>query len=114
MPYISVKTTKFVSSKKDDILKTKLGKAIECFPGKTEAWLMVSIEDETKMWFKGDNSADSAMIDVCIFGAAKTDAYDRMTKAVTDIVSEELEISPDKIYIKYSEYDRWGWNGNNF
>ena len=25
-----------------------------------------------------------------------------------------LGISPDRIYVAYSEHDKWGWNGSNF
>ena len=37
-----------------------------------------------------------------------------MTAAVTKIVSEELEIPAQRIYIQYEECSYWGWNGNNF
>ena len=37
-----------------------------------------------------------------------------MTEALTDILREELEIAPDRIYITYQEIGTWGWNGGNF
>ena len=114
MPYINLKTTKKVSPEKCDALKTAFGKAIECFPGKTEAWLMVGIEDETKLWFKGDDSKDSAIVDVDLLGAVSKDASERMTAVVCDILSKELGVSADRIYVKYTGYENWGWNGQNF
>ena len=36
MPYIELKTTAAVSENKAENLKAAFGKAIECFPGKTE------------------------------------------------------------------------------
>lgn len=114
MPYIDLKTTKTCNNDQCETLKAAFGKAIESFPGKTEAWLMVNIEDAQKLWFKGNSSADSAMVDVALFGKANSSAYDKMTKALTVILSGELGIPTDRIYIKYSEVEHWGWNGNNF
>ena len=37
-----------------------------------------------------------------------------MTKAVCAIFHEELDISPEHIYVEYAFTDRWGWNGENF
>ena len=62
MPYINLKTTKTVAPEKCEVIKAAFGKAIESFPGKTEAWLMVGIEDNVKLWFKGDASSDSAIV----------------------------------------------------
>lgn len=114
MPYISTKTTVSIDEAKEKILKEKLGKAIELLPGKTEAWLMLSFEDNVKMYFKGDNSKPCAYVEVNIFGKASDAAYDAMTAAVCDIYNKELGIPTDRIYVKYEECDHWGWNGSNF
>ena len=114
MPYINLKTTKNVAPEKCEAIKTAFGKAIESFPGKTEAWLMVGIEDGVKLWFKGDASSDSAIVDVDLLGQVNADASEKMTKVVCDILENELGISPDRIYVKYTGYNNWGWNGQNF
>jgi phenylpyruvate tautomerase PptA (4-oxalocrotonate tautomerase family) len=114
MPYISTKTTVTISLEKREVIKKKLGKAIELIPGKSENWLMLSFEDNSSMYFKGSNEKPLAFIEVKIFGKASEDAYSRLTKAITEIISEELGISPDGIYVKYEEVSTWGWNGNNF
>ena len=114
MPYINLKTTKKVSDEKCEAIKTAFGKAIENFPGKTEAWLMVGIDDGAKLWFKGDASSGSAIVDVELLGTTTNEYAEKMTAVVCDILNRELEISPDRIYVKYREYDKWGWNGQNF
>ncbi len=113
MPYISTTTNVSVSPEKEKILKEKLGKAIECIPGKTERWLMVSIKPDVNMYFHGD-SENMAFVDVSILGKASPADYNKMTAVITDILSQELGISPDYIYIKYEECSYWGWNGSNF
>ncbi|MBQ6163401.1 MAG: hypothetical protein IJK23_02890 [Clostridia bacterium] len=114
MPYIKLNTTAEVDEAKAEALKARFGKAIECFPGKTEQWLMVGIEDKQRMWFRGDNSADAAVVDVALLGSVSADASGRMTAEICRILEEELGISPDRVYVKYSGFANWGWNGGNF
>lgn len=114
MPYISTKTSAPISAEKEAVLKQKLGKAIECIPGKDESWLMLSFEDCAHLWFQGKNDRLYAMVEVKIFGSADKKYYQAMTETVTDILNEELNIPKDCIYIKYDEEYHWGWNGRNF
>lgn len=114
MPYINLKTTIKLDNEKCEALKTAFGKAIEVFPGKTEAWLMVGIEDSQKLWFKGDASADSAIVDVDLLGDVNPGASEKMTGVICDILKNEIGISSDRVYVKYTGYKNWGWNGGNF
>ena len=114
MPYISLKTTAAIDAEKEKTIKEKLARAMEKNLGKGESWLMISFEDGMRMWFKGDDSAPAAMVEIKIFGHASADAYDRMTADVCDILSDELSVPGDRAYVKYEECQRWGWNGGNF
>ena len=114
MPYIEIKTTKKVTDENGEIIKSAMGKAIECFPGKNENWLMVGIEDRIKMWFRGDASEDSALVDVCLLGKVDKNGSEKMTEQICDILEKELGISSERIYVKYSGYENWGWNKINF
>ena len=40
--------------------------------------------------------------------------YDIMTGEITKLLSQELDIKASNVYINYSEFDNWGWNGSNF
>lgn len=114
MPYIEAKVSCTLTEEKVSALKSEFGKAIECIPGKSESWLMVNIEDGKKLYFKGDNSKDTAFISVSIFGKASADAYETMTKNICNIINKITGISPDRTYVTYSEFDKWGWNNMNF
>ena len=103
-----------MTDEKNSAVKSALGKAISVIPGKSESWLMVGISGDEKIWFRGDDSADSAMVSVSVYGSLSDSAADRMTGEVTKILASELGIAPDRIYVKYSEHDKWGWNGGNF
>lgn len=114
MPYINARTTTPVSAEKQEAIKALLGKAIENIPGKSEAWLMVEICPECNIWFRGDNSAPSAYIEIKIFGEATDSACEAMTAAVCDIFENVLSIHADRTYVKYEFCHVWGWNGANF
>jgi phenylpyruvate tautomerase PptA (4-oxalocrotonate tautomerase family) len=114
MPYINTKTNIEVSTEKEEKVKQRLGKAIELIPGKSEEWLMVAIEGKTALYFKGKTDNPIAIVEVKIFGSTTEAAYQQVTAVITRILNEELAISPDQIFITYTEIEHWGWNGNNF
>ena len=114
MPYINAKVSTKLTEEKFTEFKAALGKAIEAIPGKTEAYLMVCIEDSQKLWFAGDSKKPQAFIDVRILGRAKPEDYSRMTGVLCKICDEMLGISPDSVYVTYAEVENWGWNGKNF
>ena len=113
MPFINVKTNSEKISDVKEELKAELGQAITAIPGKSEAWLMVNIEDNTDMWFKGDSSP-CAMFDVSIFGSASDSAYDDLTARICALSEKYLGVPSSRTYVKYSEYTHWGWNNMNF
>lgn len=113
MPYINTTTSVRITAEKAQSIKEKFGKAITAFPGKSESHLMLSFNDEKIMYF-GGSDAPCAIAEVSLFGAVNAEASNRMTALVCDILSEELEIPPDRIYVKYDGIKNWGWNGSNF
>ena len=66
------------------------------------------------MWFRGYNSFPIAMVQVQLFGSAEAAITEQMTAEICRILSEELSVQPDHIYINYSFSETWGWNNENF
>ncbi len=112
MPYIATTTNVSVSSRRKELIKERMGKAIELIPGKSESWLMLSFRDNVSMFFKGEDEP-CAIMQVKLFGSAGEEDYANLTEALTDIIREELDIDPDRIYVAYEEINTWGWNGGN-
>ncbi|HIQ58288.1 MAG TPA: tautomerase family protein [Candidatus Merdivicinus intestinavium] len=113
MPFIHTHVSTALTPSQEETLKEQFGRAIACIPGKTEEWLMLEFEDSRRMWFRGSREP-MAMVDVSLFGGASDDAYEKLTARLTAILEEVLGLSPQNIYVKYSEYSHWGWNGGNF
>lgn len=114
MPFIHTITNQRITKEQEAALREALGRAIECIPGKTEEWLMLAFEDGVRMAFRGKADTPLAMIEVELLGKASKEAYDALTRTITECISDTLGISWDGIYIKYEEIGCWGYNGFNF
>lgn len=113
MPFINVKTNTAVPAEKQTSIKSGLGQAIATIPGKSESWLMVGIEPEKILYFKGDN-APAAMVEVSVYGSPNSSAFNKLTDQICNILNKELSIDRSRIYVKYQTTTDWGWNGSNF
>ena len=114
MPYIEAKTTKTVTKQQEDALFRALGEAITLLPGKTEEWLMLNVEGDKHMAFRGKTDRDMAFITVALVGKAGGENYAKLTACLCQLCQEILGIAPDHVYVKYEEVDYWGWNNVNF
>ena len=112
MPYVNIKTNVEINGKAETI-KAKLGKAIECFPGKTEQWLMTSLEGNVTMYFQGKNSP-CVFVDVFLFGTPARADCEAFAEEMTTALGEILDVSPARIYIKFGGTENWSWNGRLF
>lgn len=113
MPYINVKLTCAVSREKERMLKSRLGEAITVI-GKTEEWLMVEVEENRHIWFRGENLTDCAYVEVSLLGKSTREKFDELTRTICDIIYDELPIAKENIYVKYEQAEFWGWNGGLF
>ncbi len=113
MPFIQITTNGTVSQAQKSELQAGCYTSMQVIPGK-ENWLMVSVVDEQPLWFKQDEQAPTAFLEVNLFGTLEDDAAQAITQKLTDVVQGVLSISPERIYIMYKTTPHWGWNGANF
>ncbi len=114
MPYIEVKTNTDFSNDVEVLLKSEIAKILSSsFPGKTENWLMLNFSCGLSMYF-GGSDAPCIMYDVAVFGKQSSSSYDKMTAKLCELTENKLGISADRVYVKYSEVEHWGWNNSNF
>lgn len=113
MPFINTKYSGDVTAEQEMNIKTALGEAVSVI-GKTESWLMVGFEPNCTLYFKGEKSEKIAFVDVSLYGSASRSAYEQLTAVICKVLGDNLGIPADKVYVKYSPTDNWGWNGGNF
>ncbi len=113
MPFINTKYSSAITPDQEEKIKSALGQAVSNL-GKSESWLMVGFEPNCSLYFKGEKSEKIAYVEVSLFGNASRAAYDKMTGEICKILGDVLGVPADKVYVKYSPTDNWGWNGGNF
>ena len=113
MPYIQTGTNCNISKEKEIAIKEKLGRAITLL-GKSEDWLMVEFVPNCNLYFKGKDDEIFAYVDVKLYGRSNNEAYNSMTGAISEVLNTELGILPSNVYVSYSEFENFGWNGRNF
>ena len=113
MPFINTKYSAEITPAQEQELKAALGKAITLL-GKNETWLMLGFEQNCSLYFKGEKSEKIAFIDVSLLGDAGKSCYDSFTAELCGLYNKVLGVPTDKIYIKYTPTDTWGWNNINF
>ena len=112
MPYINVKASKTFTPEEKIELKKACGKAIECFRGKTESWLMVDISSNEDMYFRGEKG-DCAFIEVKVFGNPSSAECEAFTAEITEVMKKH-SIPAERLYVRYEGGTLWGWNGSDF
>ncbi len=113
MPFINTKYSQDITPEQEEQIKSALGQAVTLI-GKTESWLMVGFEPNTSLYFRGEKPEKIAFVEVSLYGSASPADCDRMTAEICRVYGEVLGVPADKIYVKYSATDNWGWNGGNF
>lgn len=113
MPFINTKYSGNITNEQEQSIKSALGEAVSVI-GKSENWLMVGFEPNCPLYFKGEKSEKIAFVEVSTFGSASRSSYEQLTGQICKILGENLGVPADKVYVKYSPADNWGWNGGNF
>lgn len=111
MPFIKAKVNRPISKEQEVILKSRMGKAIELVPGKSEKYLLLEFEEESRLWLRGDNTVPIAYIEAAIFGNEDHAGYTEFTAEVTRIFLDVLGVNPENCYIKFEDITAWGVNG---
>ena len=114
MPFICTKISEPLTEPQIEAIKNDLGKAISLLPGKSEAYLMVEVEDQCHLYFKGDCDAPTAMCEVSVFGKAPRDACEALTGAICESLQNNAGVSPSRCLVKFQFADTWGYDGYLF
>jgi hypothetical protein len=110
MPYISVTTGQKLSAPQKEKLKTGLGRLITIIPGKTEADLIVHIQDGGS-FYMGGTETPSVYIDLRVYTKTDPEAKKRFSRELFAFITDELGIEAARQYLTIGEYDHWGYDG---
>lgn len=107
MPFIVSRINRKVSEEQKIELKANLGKAIECVPYKSEAFLMVGIEDEYTLFMAGNGDEPLAYVEVSIWKNENHMGYQSLTREIANSINKVLGVALENIYIRYIDIPSW-------
>ena len=114
MPILKVRTNVTLSSDLQLAFIKTASKAVARMLGKPERYVMISLDTDGSMLFAG-KEAPLAYLELKSIGLPDDRARD-FSSDLCRLVSRELNIPAERIYIEFTDAARkmWGWNGSTF
>ena len=115
MPFFKIETnTEKLNDNQANAFIAAASEFVSSLLEKPERYVMVSYQHNPDMIFNGKNNA-LAYIELKSLGLneEKTSEY---AEKICDFVHETLDVSPDRIYIEFTNAQRhlWGWDNKTF
>lgn len=114
MPYLMVQTNRHVDQATSESFVSRASSLVSDQLGKSEGYVMVSLQPPTPMAFAGKIDP-AAYLELKSIGLPEK-ATTSLSNALCQLVSSELGIDKERIYIEFanSESHMWGWNCRTF
>lgn len=112
MPFIRTEVNLPIPPEKKKAIVRQFGQAISLLPGKSESYLMLSIQENASLSFAGSDEP-AAICEVKVFGPLSSPACSNLTAALTECLCSELGLPASRVYVAYFSTDEWGWNGSS-
>lgn len=110
MPYIKLSTNKTLTLQQEVKIKEKLGQLISIIPNKSEESLMVHMEDNQVMYFRG-KEIPCMMIAIHLYKETDNKYKRQFTEELTKFIADCTQIKIEDQYLTFHEYPTWGMNG---
>ena len=110
MPYIAINTAQQLSAAQKEKIKSELGRLITLIPTKNEAGLLVDFSGSRTIYKAGEN-VSGAFIDVRLFHKSDFEPKKKFTEEALGMLSRELNIAKENMYLSIMEFDNWGSGG---
>lgn len=110
MPFIRVTTNRKLTLHQEIKIKEELGRLITILPNKKEENLMVHIEDNQIMYFRGEDKK-CLMITVALYKQSPLEAKQEFAKETLAMLEEVTGVGISDQYLSFSEFENWGKQG---
>lgn len=114
MPYLLIRTNRSIAQDAiPPLMQTFSARVAEAL-GKSERYVMVSLECDAHLIFAGD-PAPCAYLELKSIGLPQERTAE-LSAMLCTLTGEALAIPPERIYIEFADAQRamWGWNGKTF
>ena len=114
MPLLRIESTIIPSADKQRELLAQLSGVVAQTIGKPEQYVMVTFAGVAAQM--SGKPGNAALVDVRSIGGLTSQVNRELSQRTCQLLSDFLEIPPDRIYLNFTEVEatHWGWNGNTF
>ena len=114
MPYLKLTTNIAVVAEQNLQLLGEFSQLLAKQTSKPEMYVMVEIDADKPMLF-GSSNAPLAYVECKSIGLSLAQTKP-LAHAICQILKQSLKISPERVYIEFSDCraEYWGWNGSTF
>ncbi len=111
MPYLNIVTNQTIDD--EPALLKAASQTVAKVAGKPESYVMIAVETKASM-LMGRTAAPTAILDYRALGLPADRAA--FSDALCSLITEQLGIAGDRIYISMTDSERqnWGWNHSTF
>ena len=111
MPYLNIVTNQSIAD--EAALLKVASQTVSKASGKPESYVMIAVEAKSSMSMAGSD-APAAFLDYRALGLPSDRTA--FSDALCSLISEQLSIAGDRIYISMTDSERqnWGWNHGTF
>ena len=114
MPYLKLSTNVSINPEQSPKLLAEFSQLLAKETGKPERYVMVEVAGDKAMLFGGNNEP-LAYVECKSIGLSTVQAK-ALSASISDLLSGQLAVASDRIYIEFSNCaaEFWGWNGGTF
>jgi phenylpyruvate tautomerase len=115
MPLIKVQASVSPAEATVKSLLSKLSASLAKHLGKPESYVMTAFENDVNMTFAGTFDP-ACYVEIKSVGSMSSDQTKAMSQDFCSQISEQLDISVNRIYIEFADAKgyMWGWNQSTF
>ncbi len=111
MPYIRFELNQHLPEQDKISLAKKAAESVAVIPGKRADRTMVNVTTDCTFHFHGSDRA-IAFVEIRLFGQCEREQKTALAEQLAAVLSKELNISKDDIYMNMIEMSSWGKSGS--
>lgn len=114
LPYLRIETKHFLDERKAAALAKQVSETVAAVLGKSEQWVMVAVNSADAFLYGGTDEP-AAFVECKSIGLS-AEQCPALSKAVCDLLREELAIAAERVYIEFKRLEKpmFGWNAKTF
>lgn len=112
MPMVNVKLNFAVSNEQKMSIEKGIVDILVKDLGKRDNWLMVNIEDNARIYFRGDSQTHTVGITLAVYKEIDDESAEKFISATTELVAMSTDIKTDRIVVLIQPVSQWGLGGS--